>query len=367
MNNLVTINPNNVKYISEYFTNLIFQLLYKDKIFSQILSLPEFSQPFEQAIDQYFQKKAVSQNIQLDINKMSDLSQNFDKLLPKSNEEDGFSMDENAFDDIESENSFLEKNAKSLRNIKTAQIQARIVAFLIPLLRSKLGPLLSPLIGMFGPVIGDIFEYLLESIEQIIKLIDVAILEKLDPDFWKELILSYNAYDAITESKRSEMYSIEAYNQMFENNAARGYDGKLHSQGAYEVISDDTKNQFSQQVVNNPEIVQSRFQNDPNLAPRIKSKMNQYIASNNRRFVKVAQQEMSSINQQALDTLKSVTPNWDISTVIEEVHAVYQSQELSQEQKQQAINATINKYARAAQPLYKFLKENNFPTPDTAQ
>ena len=78
-------------------------------------------------------------------------------------------------------------------------------------------------------------------------------------------------------------------------------------------------------------------------------------------------QEMSSINQQALDTLKSVTPNWDISTVIEEVHAVYQSQELSQEQKQQAINATINKYARAAQPLYKFLKENNFPTPDTAQ
>ena len=57
MNNLVTINPNNVKYISEYFTNLIFQLLYKDKIFSQILSLPEFSQPFEQAIDQYFQKQ----------------------------------------------------------------------------------------------------------------------------------------------------------------------------------------------------------------------------------------------------------------------------------------------------------------------
>ncbi len=367
MNNLVTINPNNVKYISEYFTNLIFQLLYKDKIFSQILSLPEFSQPFEQAIDQFFQK-TVSQNIQLDLNKMSDLSQNFDKLLPKSNEEDDYSsMDENAFDDIESENSFLEKNAKSLRNIKTAQWQARLVAFLIPLLKSKLGPLLSPLIGMFGPVIGKIFNVLLEAIEQIISVLDAALLEKLDPDFWKELVLSYNAYDAITESKRSEMYSIEAYNQMFENNAPRGYDGKLHSQGAYEVISDDTKNQFSQQVVNNPEIVQSRFQNDPNLAPRIKDKMNQYIASNNRRFVKVAQQEMSSINQQALDTLKSVTPNWDISTVIEEVHAVYQSQELSQEQKQQAINATINKYARAAQPLYKFLKENNFPTPDTAQ
>ena len=366
MNNLVTINPNNVKYISEYFTNLIFQLLYKDKTFSQILSLPEFSQPFGQAIDQFFQK-AASQNIQLDINKMSDFSQNFDKLLPKSNEEDDYSnVDENAFDDIESENSFLEKNAKSLRNIKTAQWQARLVAFLIPLLKSKLGPLLSPLISMF-PMIETIFNFLLKAIEEIIGVLDAAILEKLDPDFWKELVLSYNAYDAITESKRSEMYSIEAYNQMFENKAPRGYDGKLHSQGAYEVISDDMKNQFSQQVVNNPEIVQSRFQNDPNLAPRIKNKMNQYIASNNRRFVKVAQQEMSQMNQQALDTLKSVTPNWDISTVIKEVHAVYQSPDLAQEQKQQAIDATINKYVRAAQPLYKFLKENNFPTPDTAQ
>jgi len=364
--NITTLNPSNAKYISDFFTNYVFEAVSQDKFLSQLFSLPEISQPLSQEINRFFQSNA-SQNIEIDLDKLSNINQNFDSSLPKSyeDEENTYGNEDFASNDFLGD-SFENRNAYSRNNIRTAQWAAQALKYLVPIVRGKLGPLIGGL-GTFGPLFETLFHMIMNFVEKISDAVDAAILEKLDPDFWKELILSYNAYDAITESKRSEMYSIEAYNQMFENNAARGYDGKLHSQGAYEVISDDTKNQFSQQVVNNPEIVQSRFQNDPNLAPRIKDKMNQYIASNNRRFVKVAQQEMSSINQQALDTLKSVTPNWDISTVIEEVHAVYQSQELSQEQKQQAINATINKYARAAQPLYKFLKENNFPTPDTAQ
>ena len=364
--NMTTLNPSNAKYISDFFTNYVFEAASKDKLLSQLFSLPEFSQPLTQGINQFFQNSA-SQNIEIDLDKLSSINQNFDNLAPEpyENEENPYGSEDYGSSGFLGE-SFDERTAYSRKNIRTAQLYKDILLKLAPIVRNKIGPLLGK-ISIVGPLFETLFHTIMNLVDEIIQAIDAAILEKLDPDFWKELILSYNAYDAITESKRSEMYSIEAYNQMFENNAARGYDGKLHSQGAYEVISDDTKNQFSQQVVNNPEIVQSRFQNDPNLAPRIKDKMNQYIASNNRRFVKVAQQEMSSINQQALDTLKSVTPNWDISTVIEEVHAVYQSQELSQEQKQQAINATINKYARAAQPLYKFLKENNFPTPDTAQ
>jgi hypothetical protein len=364
--NMTTLNPSNAKYISDFFTNYVFEAASKDKLLSQLFSLPEFSQPLAQGINQFFQNSS-SQNIEIDLDKLSSMNQNFDNLAPEpyENEEIPYGSEDNGSSGFLGE-SFDDRTAYSRKNIRTAQWYKDILINLAPIVRNKLGPLLGS-ISYVGPLFETFFNVIMNLVDDIVQAVDAAILEKLDPDFWKELILSYNAYDAITESKRSEMYSIEAYNQMFENNAARGYDGKLHSQGAYEVISDDTKNQFSQQVVNNPEIVQSRFQNDPNLAPRIKDKMNQYIASNNRRFVKVAQQEMSSINQQALDTLKSVTPNWDISTVIEEVHAVYQSQELSQEQKQQAINATINKYARAAQPLYKFLKENNFPTPDTAQ
>jgi hypothetical protein len=364
--NITTLNPSNAKYISDFFTNYVFEAVSQDKFLSQLFSLPEISQPLAQEINRFFQSNA-SQNIEIDLDKLSNINQNFDSLLPKSyeDEKNAYGNEDFASNDFLGD-SFENRNAYSRNNIRTAQWYVQALKYLAPIVRGKLGPLIGGL-GTFGPLFEELFHMVMNLVEKIIDVVDAAILEKLDPDFWKELILSYNAYDAITESKRSEMYSIEAYNQMFENKAPRGYGGKLHSQGAYEVISDDTKNQFSQQVVNNPEIVQSRFQNDPNLAPRIKDKMNQYIASNNRRFVKVAQQEMSQMNQQSLDTLKSVIPNWDISNVIKEVHAVYQSPDLAQEQKQQAIDATINKYVRAAQPLYKFLKENNFPTPDTAQ
>lgn len=366
MNNLVTINPFNVKLISEYFTNLIFQLLYNDKLFAEILSVPEISQQFEQVIDQFFQQ-SVSKNIQLDVSKMSDLSRNFDKITPKSNQEDEYSDEnQNTFNDIESENFLSERNAKNFKNIKIAQWQAKLISTLIPLLKRKLGPLLAPLISTF-PFIEDIFNILLEAIESLISVLNNAIIEKFDPEFWKEVMLAYNAYDAINESKRSEMYSTEAYNRLLENDKVRGYGGQLHSQGAYEVIGPELKQQFSNQVIQNPDLVNSRFKDDPNVGPAVKNKFKQLIATNNKRFVKVAQQEMSEASQQKLDELQKIIPNWNINTVLREVYAVYQSPDIPQDEKQQAVDTTISKYLRAASPLRNFLKENNFANPDTAK
>ena len=53
--------------------------------------------------------------------------------------------------------------------------------------------------------------------------------------------------------------------------------------------------------------------------------------------------------------------------VLQEVHAIYQSPDVPENQKQQIVNATITKYTRAVQPLYAFLKENDFPIPDSAK
>ena len=364
--NTTTLNPSNAKYLSDYITSYIFETASKDKMLSQIFSLPEFSQPLAQGINQFFQNYA-SQNIEIDLDKLSNLNQSFDNILPKSNEEA-----DNFYDDEENDsNDFIEfssgnRNAHLDKNIRTAQWYKDILLKLVPIVRNKLGPLLGS-ISIVGPFFETLLNFILNFVEELIHNIERAILQITDPDFWKELVLSYNAYDAITEAKRSEMYSIGAYEHMLENKTPTGYGGKLHSQGFYNAPSPEMKRQFSEQVVQNPDIVNSRFKDDPNLGPRIKKNLNQLVASDNKKFVKVAQQEMSEISQRDLQELQKVMPSWNMNTVLKEVYAVYSSPDLPAEQKQQAVEATITKYMRAAQPLYKFLKDNKFPTPDTAQ
>jgi hypothetical protein len=363
--NIITLNPSNVDYISDFMTNYVFDAMSKDKMLSQFASLPEFGQLLGQSISKYFQN-AVSQNQTIDLNKLSSLNQNFDDLKSDTNEIDESEDIVNSYADNLDEDVFLDREAFSKKNIRTAQWYVNVARYLAPIVRKKLGPLLAT-VSYVGPLLSGFFEWIMDQVEKIIEVLENAIIEKFDPEFWKEVVLSYNAYDAINESKKSEMYSTEAYNQLLENNKVRGYGGQLHSQGAYEVLGPDFKKQFSDQVIQNPDLVNSRFKDDPNIGPSVKRNFQQVIASKNTKFVKVAQQEMSAASQQKLDELQSVLPNWNINTVLREVYAVYQSPDIPQDEKQQAVDTTISKYLRAAQPLRNYLKENNFANPDTAK
>lgn len=364
--NIITLNPSNVNYISNFIISYVFDAMSKDKMLSQLAATPEFSQPLIQGIEQYFQN-AVSQRPTIDLDKLSNINQNFENLKPQENELDKSENLINSYAEDSDDEVFLEKTAFHNKNIRTAQWYVNIAKALVPIVKNKLGPLISGLGFGLGPLLGGLFEMIMDLVKRIIDTLETAVLEKFDPEFWKEVVLAYNAYDAINESKRSEMYSTEAYNRLLENDKVRGYGGQLHSQGAYEVIGPELKQQFSNQVIQNPDLVNSRFKDDPNVGPAVKNKFKQLIATNNKRFVKVAQQEMSEASQQKLDELQKIIPNWNINTVLREVYAVYQSPDIPQDEKQQAVDTTISKYLRAASPLRNFLKENNFANPDTAK
>jgi len=373
---IVPLTKDNIGYVAEYYKNLIFELLSKDQIFSKFVEIPEFSQPLTQGIYNFFQNAPLN-NSMIDLSKMSDLNENIENIDTQSSyENDEFQSQDNLEDDLSSENIIMSMNKLWGNKVKIAagiNDYKKIIQAMLPALKGKLGttlgrlPYIGKYLGVVAPFIDTIVDFLIDLITKIIDSIENAVLEKFDPEFWKELVLSYNAYDAINEARRSEMYSVEAYNHMLENKEARGYGGQLHSQGAYEVFGPKFKEQFSQQVVQNPELVNSRYKDDPNVGPRVKQNFEQIIARNNKRFVKVAQQEMSEASQSQLKELQSVVPTWDIRNVLKDVHTIYQSPDIPQEDKEQAVDATISRYMRAVQPLYQFLKENNYPTPDTAQ
>jgi hypothetical protein len=94
--NMTTLNPSNAKYISDFFTNYVFEAASKDKLLSQLFSLPEFSQPLAQGINQFFQNSS-SQNIEIDLDKLSSMNQNFDNLAPEpyENEEIPYGSEDN--------------------------------------------------------------------------------------------------------------------------------------------------------------------------------------------------------------------------------------------------------------------------------
>lgn len=368
--NIVTLNPSNVNYISDFVINFLLDGMSKDKFLSELAATPEFAQPFIQSIEQYF-KNAALQRPTIDVDKLSNFNQNFDNLNLQEDELEKSENIINSYAEDSNDEVFLEKNASRNKNIRTAQWYVTMAKALVPKIRNKLGPLIATLAPSFapslGPILNGLFQWLMDRVAEIVESLETAVLEKFDPEFWKEVVLSYNAYDAINESKRSEMYSTEAYNRLLENDKVRGYGGQLHSQGAYEVLGPELKQQFSNQVIQNPELVNSRFKDDPNIGPAVKNKFKQLVAGNSKRFVKVAQQEMSESSKQKFEQLQSVIPNWNIDRVLREVYAVYQSPDIPQDEKQQAVDATISKYLRAASPLRNFLKENNFANPDTAK
>lgn len=364
--NIITLNPSNVNYISNFVINFLFDGMSKDKVLSELAAMPEFAQPFIQSIEQYF-KNAALQRPTIDLDKLSNFNQNFDNLNSQEDELEKSENIINSYAEDSDDEVFLEKNASHNKNIRTAQWYVNMARALVPLIRKSLGPLIATLAPSLGPILNGLFEWIMDRVREIVESLETAVLEKFDPEFWKEVVLSYNAYDAINESKRSEMYSAEAYNRLLENDKVRGYGGQLHSQGAYEVLGPEIKQQFSNQVIQNPDLVNSRFKDDPNIGPAVKDKFKQLIAGNNKRFVKVAQQEMSESSKQKFEQLQSVIPNWNIDRVLREVYAVYQSPDIPQDEKQQAVDTTISKYLRAASPLRSFLKDNNFANPDTAK
>ena len=358
MPRFITLNSRNAIYVADFISNWVQQNSAKDKILGDLYKSPEFSKLMLDSIRSFFQKNS-NKNIQLDLEKLSKV--NVSSLETQDNDNLPLSEDQ--------ENEFKSIIASvSNKNIRVANIAviARIIAAAAPRLMTILSGL-GPIFSAAGPIISQLWNFIVDMWNKFTEVFEKFVKQFANPDFYKELVLSYNAYDAINESKRKEMYSVGAYTHMLENQKTRGYGGQLHSQGAYESLGPEFKKQMADQIKKNPDLVKSRFKDDPNLGPEIKKNFGRLIKSNNNRFIKVSQEEMSERSQEKLEELKGLIPNWDMRKVLQEVHAIYQSPDVPENQKQQIVNATITKYTRAVQPLYAFLKENDFPIPDSAK
>ena len=359
MPRFITLNSSNAKYIADFVASVIQQASAKDKILGDLYKMPEFSSAMHNNIKTFFQQNS-SKNVKIDLDKLSQI-----KISSSDNSEDtNEALYEENEDEEKTVNALLSNN-----NIRTANfaVIARIIAAVAPRLMGIITTFLGPAFSAVMPFLTQLFNMLRDGLSKMAAVFDKFIKQFADPDFYKELVLSYNAYDAINESKRKQMYSASAFTHMLENQKTRGYGGQLHSQGAYESLGPEFKKQMADQIKKNPDLVKSRFKDDPNLGPEIKKNMGRLIKSNNNKFIKVSQEDMSERSQQKLEELKGLIPNWDMKKILQEVHAIYQSPDVAENDKQQLVNSTITKYTRAIQPLYAFLKENDFPIPDAAK
>lgn len=378
MENLVTINQSNSRLLSDYLSNVLYDAFSQDRMLSEIVKLPGFDSGFKQVIDESVNNMA-SQGLTIDLNKLSNLDssslQQLDDTSTSVRQYNGELGEDVPIDEMLNEN--LALAAMIDQNVKTAFLSGLIKGMGILVKNSKpLANFLKTIIpkiskaggvafwaSIIGPEAVEMFQKIVAFFQSFAEKNANLLDQVTDPTFWREFFLEFQAYEAIDEAKRSEMYAPSAFEKILETKEKAGYGDQYHSEGAYNVVSDDMRRQMTQQLQMNPDIAKSRFSDNPNLGPGIRKRMEQYtspnvaVASNKNRFVKVAQ-EASEQSKNEIETVEKLMPQWTMNTVLREVYAIYQSPNISKESKEEAINATINKYLVAAKPLKDYLAQN---------
>lgn len=187
----------------------------------------------------------------------------------------------------------------------------------------------------------------------ILKAVGVRLERALKQNFNPEMIRRtyiLNTMKDFSEKRQENAFSTSAFEHILESKGPRGYGGKEHSQGAYEVRGKEIKDEIDQYKKSNPEMFKHEYSylDDPDVKERLEK-------NSSNKFRKIVSAQKTQPQDEQLESFKKLIPNWNANNIKQDLTKIATRNDITDEQKQKLTAQTLSAYMKQIQPLHEYI------------
>lgn len=187
----------------------------------------------------------------------------------------------------------------------------------------------------------------------ILKAVGVRLERAIKQNFNPEMIRRtyiLNTMKDFSEKRQDNAFSTSAFEHILESKGARGYGGKEHSQGAYEVRGKDIKDEIDQYKKSNPEMFKHEYSylDDPDVKERLEK-------NSSNKFRKIVSAQKTQQQDEQLEAFKKLIPKWNANNIKQDLTKIAMRNDITDEQKQELTAQTLSAYIKQIQPLHEYI------------
>jgi len=187
----------------------------------------------------------------------------------------------------------------------------------------------------------------------VLKAVGVRLERAIKQNFNPEMIRRtyiLNTMMGFSDKRKENAFSPSAFEHILESKGARGYGGKEHSQGAYEVRGKEIKDEIEQYKKSNPEVFKHEYSylDDPDVKERLEK-------NSSNKFKKVVNAQKAAQQDEQLESFKKLIPKWDANNIKQDLTKIAMRNDITEEQKQELTTQTLNAYIKQIQPLHEYI------------
>jgi hypothetical protein len=179
--------------------------------------------------------------------------------------------------------------------------------------------------------------------------IERAIKQTFNPEMIRRTYI-LNTMKDFSEKRQENAFSTSAFEHILESKGARGYGGREHSQGAYEVRGKEIKDEIDQYKKSNPEMFKHEYSylDDPDVKERLEK-------NSSDKFRKIVSAQKTEQKDEQLESFKKLIPNWNANNIKQDLTKIAMRNDITDEQKQELTAQALNVYIKQIQPLHEYI------------
>jgi hypothetical protein len=179
--------------------------------------------------------------------------------------------------------------------------------------------------------------------------IERAIKQTFNPEMIRRTYI-LNTMKDFSEKRQENAFSTSAFEHILESKGARGYGGREHSQGAYEVRGKEIKDEIDQYKKSNPEMFKHEYSylDDPDVKERLEK-------NSSNKFRKIVSAQKTEQKDEQLESFKKLIPNWNANNIKQDLTKIAMRNDITDEQKQELTAQALNVYIKQIQPLHEYI------------
>jgi hypothetical protein len=179
--------------------------------------------------------------------------------------------------------------------------------------------------------------------------IERAIKQTFNPEMIRRTYI-LNTMKDFSEKRQENAFSTSAFEHILESKGPRGYGGKEHSQGAYEVRGKEIKDEIDQYKKSNPEMFKHEYSylDDPDVKERLEK-------NSSDKFRKIVSAQKTEQKDEQLESFKKLIPNWNANNIKQDLTKIAMRNDITDEQKQELTAQALNVYIKQIQPLHEYI------------
>lgn len=198
-------------------------------------------------------------------------------------------------------------------------------------------------------VIGNKNKFLAIALKAVGVRLERAIKQNFNPEMIRRTYI-LNTMKDFSEKRQDNAFSTSAFEHILESKGPRGYGGKEHSQGAYEVRGKEIKDEIDQYKKSNPEMFKHEYSylDDPDVKERLEK-------NSSNKFRKIVSAQKTQPQDAQLESFKKLIPNWNANNIKQDLTKIAMRNDITDEQKQELTAQTLSAYIKQIQPLHEYI------------